>query len=291
MTDSSNPRSVQPVKPVDPSACRMLRLVDRAATAVGSRYFVAGAMARDLVLVNTFGLPPGRATRDIDFGVAVENWEQFQSLKGALMESGQFVVAPEQAQRLIWTDPDRSASIVIDLIPFGGFTSESKKLAWPPDKDVVMNVAGFEEALESSLQLRVEEDLVVRVASIPGLAVLKLIAWQDRRYENDKDAADLVLLLTNYADAGNLDRIYSEELPLLEAAQFDLELAGAELLGRDAARICQEKTLRELQALLGSEQLIDQLVRQMSQTSFIDEAQMERSANILRGFCRGFLGR
>jgi len=32
------------------------------------------------MLVNSFGLPPGRATRDIDFGVAVESWEQFQAL-------------------------------------------------------------------------------------------------------------------------------------------------------------------------------------------------------------------
>lgn len=290
MTGSSNPPFIQLVKSVDPAACRMLRFVDRAATAAGSRYFVAGAMARDLLLVNTFGLPSGRATRDIDFGVAVQNWEQFQALKGALIETGQFDAAPRPAQRLIWTGPDRRASILVDLIPFGGVTAESKRLNWPPDKDVVMNVAGFEEALESSLRLRIEEDLVIRVASIPGLAVLKLIAWQDRRHENDKDAADLLLLLTNYADAGNLDRIYGEELTVLEGAQFDLELAGAELLGRDAARICQEKTLRELQALLGSEQLVDQLARQMNRTSFVDEAQVERAANLLQRFRRGFLG-
>lgn len=269
----------------------MLRLVDHAATALGSRCFVAGAMARDLMLVNAFGLPPGRATRDIDFGIAVEHWKQFQALKGALVDSGQFHAAPKEAQRLIWTDPDTGASTPIDFIPFGGVTSESKRLAWPPDKDIVMNAAGFEEALESSLHLRIEEDLVVRVASIPGLAVLKLIAWQDRRNENDKDAADLLLLFTHHADAGNLDRIYGEELLLLEVAQFDLELAGAELLGRDAARICQQETLRQLQVLLSSERLVDQLARQMNQTSFIDEAQVERVANLLQGFRRGFLGR
>jgi predicted nucleotidyltransferase len=176
MTDSSNPRSVQPIKPVDPAVCRILRLVDRAATAVRSRYLVAGAMARDLLLVNTFGLPSGRATRDIDFGVAVESWEQFRTLKGALMKGGQFNATPRQAQQLIWTDPATRANIPIDLIPFGGVTSDSKRLVWPPDKGVVMNVAGFEEALESSLRLRIEEDLVIRVASIPGLAVLKSIA-------------------------------------------------------------------------------------------------------------------
>ena len=32
--------------------------------------------------------------------------------------------------------------------------SETKTLLWPPDKDIVMNVAGFEEALESSVHLR-----------------------------------------------------------------------------------------------------------------------------------------
>jgi predicted nucleotidyltransferase len=29
------------------------------------------------------------------------------------------------------------------------------------------------------------------VASVPGLTLLKLIAWVDRRIENNKDAADL----------------------------------------------------------------------------------------------------
>ncbi len=247
-------------------------------------------MARDLMLVNAFGLPPGRATRDIDFGVAVENWEQFQALKGTLMESGQFDATQNDIQRLFWKDPDTGSSTPIDVIPFGGVTSESKMLAWPPDKDIVMNVAGFEEALESSVQLRIEEDLVVRVASIPGLAVLKLIAWQDRRNENDKDAADLLLLFTHYADAGNLDRIYPEEPALLEAAQFDLELVGAELLGRDTARICQEETQRQIETVLGSERLVDQVAIRMNQTAFIDEVQSERAADLLHRFRRGFPG-
>lgn len=77
MTNLSNPRFIVLVKPVDPLTGRVLRRVDHAAVVCGSRYFVAGAMARDLVLVNAFGLPPGRATRDIDFGIAAESWEQF----------------------------------------------------------------------------------------------------------------------------------------------------------------------------------------------------------------------
>ena len=47
-------------------------------------YFVAGATARDLILVNVHGLRPGRATRDIDFGIAVESWEQFELSEGTI---------------------------------------------------------------------------------------------------------------------------------------------------------------------------------------------------------------
>ena len=242
------------------------------------------------MLVNAFGLRPGRATRDIDFGIAIENWEQFQTLKHRLMESNQFEAAPADAHRLFWKALGSAAVTPVDIIPFGGVTSENKTIAWSPRRDVVMNVAGFEEALESSVQMRIEDDLVVRVASIPGLAVLKLIAWQDRRHESNKNAADLHRLLVDYADAGNPDRIYDEELPLLEAAGYDLELAGARLLGWDAARICQRGTRHQISAVLSSDRLTDQLIRQMTQIGFGEEVQSERISGLLKRFSNGFLG-
>lgn len=290
MTNLSNPRFIVPVKPVDPVTGRVLRRVDHAAVVCGSRCFVAGAMARDLVLVNAFGLPPGRATRDIDFGIAVESWEQFQTLRANLIETGQFYAAPRDARRLYWKDPDAEVATPIDLIPFGGVTSEDKTIAWPPNRDFVMNVAGFEEALESAIELRIEDDLVVSVASIPGLTVLKLIAWQDRRSRNNQDAADLIRLLEYYAEAGNLDRLYEQEMLLLETAGFDLELAGAQLLGRDAARICQAVTRQQVSALLSSEPLVDQLIVQMDRAGFSEDVQTERISGLLRRFCQGFLG-
>jgi predicted nucleotidyltransferase len=122
-----------------------------------------------------------------------------------------------------------------------------------------MNVAGFEEALDSSVHLQVEDDLPIRVASRPGLAVLKILAWRDRRFTGNKDALDLFRLLGQYADAGNLDRLYDAELPLLENAGFDIELAGSELLGRDAALVCRPETRDRIAAILTSEELIEGL--------------------------------
>jgi predicted nucleotidyltransferase len=162
---------------------------------------------------------------------------------------------------------------------------ENNTIKWPPSRDIVMNVAGFEEALSSSVSLTLEDNLTARVASPPGLTLLKLIAWSDRGRETNKDAADLYRLLTTYADAGNTDRLYEHEMDLLEAVGFDMELAGAELLGRDVAHRCSPTVLAQIRSLLTSQPDLERLVMQMVQTSTHSEATpaVERIAHAFRG--------
>ena len=64
----------------------------------------------------------------------------------------------------------------VDLIPFRGVESAHGTIAWPPGRDIVMNVAGFEEALASSVLIEIEAKLTVPVASVAGLTLLKLAA-------------------------------------------------------------------------------------------------------------------
>ena len=71
MSNESNPHSFTTNKPVDPSTIRVLRALVPVVADLDCPFFVAGTTARDLVLVNVYGLSPGRATRDIDFGIAV----------------------------------------------------------------------------------------------------------------------------------------------------------------------------------------------------------------------------
>ena len=188
---------------------------------------------------------------------------------------------------MIYTDRTTGFSIPVDLIPFGGVTSADGTIAWPPSRDIVMNVAGFEEALKSSVSIEIENGLTVRVASAPGLTLLKLTAWVDRGRVNNKDAADIYRLLTAYADAGNTDRLYDQELDLLEAVDFDIEVAGAELLGRDVASIGSSQVMDQVRSLVTSEPNRERLVRHMAQTTYAEAAPaVER---IFSGFCRGLL--
>jgi predicted nucleotidyltransferase len=83
-----------------------------------------------------------------------------------------------------------------------------------------MSVAGFNEALDSAVLVQLDRDLVIKVVCLPALLVLKLLAWTDRKHEN-RDAEDIYTLLKQYGDAGNEDRLYGDELAVLEAEGYD----------------------------------------------------------------------
>lgn len=127
-----------------------------------------------------------------------------------------------------------------------------------------MNVAGYREALAAAPAVEIQPGFVVRVVSLPGLAILKLFAWADRGVEDRRDAIDLATLLRQYGEAGNEDRLYGPEIAVLETLNYDLDLAGPRLLGRDAARITGPPTRNQILALLDDARRLDQLLRHMA---------------------------
>jgi predicted nucleotidyltransferase len=151
-----------------------------------------------------------------------------------------------------------------------------------------MNVAGFEEALQSSLAIELEPGLVIAVASLPGLTILKILAWADRHMANNKDAVDLYRILTTFDNGENLDRIYDREIELLETAGFDLTLAGAELLGRDVAHIADPATTAQIVKRLNSEVRVDLLISHMANRFTFDD-NTGRIAQVPECFRRGFI--
>ncbi len=290
MNDISPELAVRPDRPIDPVTLDILRRVDSAAAAAGITFFVAGALARDIVLFHIFGCDPLRATQDVDLGIFVADWERFERLKSNLVREGNGFRATGAAQRLIYSEREDAFGIPLDLIPFGMIERDDATLAWPPGQDVLMNVAGFAEAHESALVLALGDDLRVRVVSLPSLAVLKLIAWRDRHLETNKDATDFLALARNYHEAGNLERLYDTEQPLLTAAGFDPELAGAMLLGKDAALRCIPRTANVVRNLFADSQLMQQLADQLLSFALIsgDDPGARRAEQFLTAFRDGF---
>lgn len=236
--------SIRTDQPIDETTLALLHEVNEVMRALGLRYFVAGAIARDILLTHVFGLGVYRATADVDFAVAVKDWAEFEAAKAAL-ENRQFVRDPRLTHRLYKND------YPVDIIPFGGVESPERTITWPPELTNAMNVAGYREAFEAAEKVQIESGLVLRVVSLPGIAVLKIFAWGDRGHETSKDAEDLALLLRTYPHAGNESRLYAESIDAMEAVDHRLDLAGARLLGRDVRLMITEDTRKHLTRFLG----------------------------------------
>ena len=194
--------------PLEPSVLRVISAVQAGAQAQSVEPLLVGAAARDLLLVHVHGQRVRRATKDVDFAVALASWEAFEQLKAQLVQNHGFVDDPSQKQRLKFTAEGDGAGTTIDLVPFGENLQVSHRgLLWPPEMEVYMTVSGFEEALGSAQLVELREDLQVKVASLAGLTILKLFAWGDRGLHDSKDAVDLLTLMRSYGAAGNFDRM------------------------------------------------------------------------------------
>lgn len=255
--------AVRTDRPLNPNILAILSALHAVTAKLGFSYFLVGATARDVLMTHVFGLEVQRATHDVDFAVALEDWRSFDALKSELLGTGDFEPADGRMHLLRYKPQEFNNAFPLDLIPFGGIEQKPHEIAWPPDMDVVMNVTAYAEALKSALPVDVGNGLVVPVISIPGLAVLKLFAWSDRGLAENKDARDLFFLLSRYADAGNTGRLYDDAFPILEACGFDLSLAGARLLGQDASLILEEHSRQAILSVLKEPRKRDRLIIQM----------------------------
>jgi predicted nucleotidyltransferase len=201
--------------------------VQAAAAALAVEPLIVGAFARDLHLTFAHGIPVLRQTEDVDLAIAIRDWAMFDELRAGLLASGSFEESPV-AHRL------RHGAIPIDLVPFGGVETADRTIAWPPRGEVVMDVLGFQEAEHVALDIRLPGDVQGRVVTLPALALLKLVCWQDRHLRSPtKDASDLQLIMTNYLQAGNEHRMWDEFLQWTQEDDFDYAAAGARMLGHD----------------------------------------------------------
>lgn len=231
---------------IDPFRIDIIEIISGIAQKADIPFFIVGATARDVILTNGYDIQTTRATVDIDLGVSVYDWNQFELLKKTLVETSKFEPS-NKPYRLIYKQV-----IPVDIIPFGSIASYDRSISWPPENEIVMSTIGFEDAYEQSITIKIkaDSDLCVKFASLNGIVIMKLISWNDNASRRRKDAIDILLIIKNYLDAGNIERLYDEEMDLVEVDDFDYVMAGARLLGRDISKSCRPETLKDLLVIL-----------------------------------------
>ena len=277
--------------PLDAITVDITRHLQVACDRLRVEWLIVGATARVILLEHVLGFPPARATRDVDFAVAIDSWQKFDELKQQLEATGRFVASRDEKQRLRYFPAGTTAGrgIAVDLVPFGGVERPQFTIAWSPDADTHLHVFGYGDALASAVEVTLHDDLRVRVASLPGQTLLKISAWLDRRFLADgRDARDVTTLVRSYETAGNQARVYEQDPEVCESLAWDPELMGAHLMGSDARQLASAATQDRIRIILADRDLLLRLAQDMSRGMVGRDDAIEHSERLLYAFARGF---
>lgn len=189
--------------------------VKQACDEAGTEAFLIGAQARDLWL---YPKTSSRVTKDIDWVIGASDNDTYQRVHDFLVQKAGFQITNSNPFKLI--DPN---GIQLDLLPM-----VSEELA---------HFVGLQEILEFGSKKISVNDQDFRVATLPSIVLLKLVAWDNLPEYRTKDLEDIYLLLQEYFDA-DPDKIYENHLDLFNLFdQNQLQLLGARVLGREINKI------------------------------------------------------
>ena len=211
-------------------------------------FYIVGATARDIIL-EIHNISPDRRTKDIDFAIAIDNWEEFDNLEKEMLSHANFTKDPKQKQRFFYLN-----DFEIDIVPFGQIADEKDKIFWPPKKNFAMTILGFKEIESETIIVNIG-GFEIKVASLDGIFLLKLFAWKDRNIRGNKDADDLGFILQNYLNINEERAATKHYNEVYEIETFTSIKAGAVLLGIDISKILEnsEHTKEKLKSIVQTE--------------------------------------
>ena len=191
-------------------------------------YYLIGVNAIALELLKE-GIKPSRGTKDIDFAVMISSGEDYKKITKDLEEKNfTKVKAP-------WTFYNKAFNAVIDVLPFGEIEQEFTQNF--DKRQIDLHVVGLKEVLEDSREVYIDEKLV-QIPPLPGMIILKLVAWSDRPEDRGQDPGDILKIIKHYFDY-NFDEILEVHNDVFPEGELDetgkLKIAAC-VLGRNARK-------------------------------------------------------
>jgi predicted nucleotidyltransferase len=156
-------------------------------------------------------------TNDADFAVVMASLDDFESLKDRLADYG------FARTRLPHRMRHRSGGLV-DMLPFSDSIAPGGRLEL--QEGLVLNMAGFRHVVSNAVATAIDDGPTLPLAPLPLYALLKLVAFDDRKAP--KDLAGVFHCLEHYLEDD--ERRYGAEH---EGEGVPYEYTGAYLLGMD----------------------------------------------------------
>ena len=216
--------------------------LQRAAQAVPVTPCLIGAGAIQLGAGQGWKVRLGRRTEDWDFAVRVDSWEHYAELSTCLVAEG------SGFQRAL--EPHRyrhRAGGTLDVVPYGGLERPEGTIRWSDGS--VMDVTGM-SVLDDHHEVLMLDPAGLRIASLPAIVGLKLLAYVSRRPAIQRDIVDVHSILRGVESCGSDERIAEEALERLASEEVSFSEVGAYLLGRDVGRMFSEADRETMRTLL-----------------------------------------
>lgn len=216
---------------LDPALRAVLTDLDRGLRTLRIPFAVVGALVPELLM----DARPARLTNDADVTVIVESLADFEALKDQLADFGfARVVAPHQMRHHLGRR--------LDLLPFSRSLAPDGQLEL--QDGVVMNTAGLGHAVPSAVETTIDEGLTLPLIPLPLYALLKLVAFSDRKAA--KDLAGVFHCTQHYLEDD--DRRYGAEH---DGLGVPFEYTGAYLLGAEGQQFLDADLSRTVGGVLG----------------------------------------
>lgn len=199
-------------------------------------FYLVGAIARDIHLSANHELYSSRRTNDVDLAITITDEAQYDELMTALISTGLFEPADHEPIKLIY-----KKGLEVDLLPFGAIETSNRNVTLS-NPTFVLNMPGFTEIYPFVSEYHITKGQTVKVCTMEGIVLLKLIANDDRP-QRTKDIADIEHIIQCYFQL-NDDDIYMNHFDIMEC--YDtmdndyIQLVCARLIGRKMAILLKE---------------------------------------------------
>ncbi|HEY4629080.1 MAG TPA: hypothetical protein VIH02_07355 [Flavobacterium sp.] len=217
-----------------PHISEMLTALENGLNKYGIDFYLVGAVARDVWMTAINDIPASRVTGDIDFAVFINDKNTYADLREYLINIEGFIPYKGNGFVLKWKN-----IIQIDLMPFGEIEAKPSNITVEGTGLTSLNMPGFKEIYDSGLpEAELEEKHRFKFCTLPGIVLLKLIAFQERPEIRRDDIKDISKILKHFFDM-YADEIYENHNDLFGDKDINLQWIAARVLGRDMGKIAQ----------------------------------------------------
>jgi predicted nucleotidyltransferase len=181
-------------------------------------FYLIGAQSKE-VWTRHLHLKGSRTTRDIDFNIFIREYQEWKDLNEYLVTIEGFERDKKAPYRFYHQGE------IIDLLPFGGIEKDGEVILDNPITE--LSVYGCKDVTDSATVI----DGIFKVVTLPGLCIMKLIAYHEKPEMRTKDFDDFLFILGHYQEIAG-EQLFEGNYDDLLEGDLDMQVASARMLGR-----------------------------------------------------------